>query len=141
MMLTTKGRYAVMAMVDLAYYGGSSRTISLQDIGDRQEIALNYLEQIFSKLKKGYLVLSTKGPGGGYRLSRDAKDISILDIINAVGENIQITRCEKGKLGCLESHNKKCFTHSLWGHLTDNIMNYLHSRSLQDICDEANKGR
>ncbi len=136
MMLTTKGRYAVMAMVDLTYYGKDNKAIALQEISHRQDIALNYLEQIFNKLKKSNLVDSFKGPGGGYKLSKLAKDISVLEVINAVEESIKITRCEENNhKGCLIKHNKICFTHALWDGLGKQISNYLDSVTLEDVCN------
>ncbi len=135
MMLTTKGRYAVMAMVDLAYYGGANEVSALHEISDRQEIAVNYLEQLFSKLKKHNLVEAFKGPGGGYRLSKNPKDISVLEVINAAGESIKITRCEKESKGCLVKRNKICFTHVVWDGLGKQISDYMDSMSLQDICN------
>jgi Rrf2 family transcriptional regulator, iron-sulfur cluster assembly transcription factor len=133
-MLTTKGRYAVMAMVDLAHYGVNEKAIALHEISARQDITINYLEQLFSKLKKHQLVKSLKGPGGGYLLSKSAKDISILSIIDAVEESIQITRCHNTGKGCLIKSNTFCFTHALWDGLGKQISNYLGSTSLQDVC-------
>ena len=134
MMLTTKGRYAVMAMVDLAHYGANKKAIALYEISARQDITINYLEQLFSKLKKHQLVKSLKGPGGGYLLSKSAKDISILSIIDAVEESIQITRCHNTGRGCLTKSNTICFTHALWDGLGRQISNYLGSTSLKDVC-------
>ncbi len=136
MMLTTKGRYAVMAMVDLAYYSAGGQVTALHEIADRQEIAINYLEQLFSKLKKANLVEAIKGPGGGYKLSRLPKEISILEVINAVNESIKITRCDNNGGGCLiKKHNKICFTHALWDGLSKQIGGYLDFMSLQDVCN------
>lgn len=134
MMLTTKGRYAVMALVDIAYYGAEGKVIALHEISSRQEIALNYLEQIFNKLKKANIVTSIKGPGGGYVLSDQTKNISILSIIQAVDESLQITRCSALDSGCLIASKKICFTHALWDGLGKNIKNYLSSISLEDVC-------
>lgn len=138
MMLTTKGRYAVMAMVDLSYYGGDNKIIALHEISERQEIAVSYLEQLFIKLRKNNLVESHRGPGGGYKLSKLPKDISVLEIIDASGEGIKMTRCEKNSSGCLIKSDKICFTHALWDGLDNTISNYLHSVSLQDICNKVN---
>lgn len=135
MMLTTKGRYAVMAMVDIAYYAKGQEVIALHEIAQRQEIAVNYLEQLFCKLKRHNLVESTKGPGGGYKLSRSPQDISIFEVINAVDEDIKITRCENLEKGCLVKRNKICFTHVLWNGLGEKISGYLNSMSLQDVCN------
>ncbi len=135
MMLTTKGRYAVMAMVDLAHYGVNRKATALHEISARQDITLSYLEQLFNQLKKHDLVLAIKGPGGGYILSKAAEDISILAVINAVGEKIKITRCsEKTGKGCLTTKGGICFTHALWDGLGNQISGYLASMSLQDVC-------
>jgi Rrf2 family iron-sulfur cluster assembly transcriptional regulator len=136
MMLTTKGRYAVMAMVDIALHS-DGKAISLQDIALRQNIALNYLEQIFVKLKKDGLVTSLRGPGGGYLLSKNAEVIKIADIIIAADESIKITRCSDAELsGCM--HDKtRCLTHDLWEGLGNHIFGYLRSVSLADICNRT----
>lgn len=134
MMLTTKGRYAVMAMVDIAVHSKGS-PITLGEIAERQHIALNYLEQIFGKLRKEGLVDSVRGPGGGYMLTSPAASVCIADIILAVDEKVKITRCE-GELssGCM--HDKTpCLTHDLWEELGNNIINYLRSVSLEDVCN------
>lgn len=135
MMLTTKGRYAVMAMVDLSYYSKDDKAIALHEISNRQDIAVSYLEQLFNKLKKHNLVESFRGPGGGYKLAKKAKDISIFAIISAVDESIKITRCESMSKGCLTKQNKICFTHALWDGLGKQITDYLESISLQDVSD------
>ena len=132
MMLSTKARYAVMAMTDLARTGDGS-PVCLADIAERQEVTQPYLEQIFSKLKKGGLVRSVRGPGGGYTLSRDAEDIPVSDIVVAVEEPLKITRCEHGNGGCL-SEKSRCLTHDLWEGLEMSIYGYLRSISLQDVC-------
>jgi len=138
-MLTTKGRYAVMAMVDLTYYRQGNKAVALHEISARQDIGLSYLEQLFNKLKKHKLVEAIKGPGGGYLLSKAAKDISIFSIVTAVDESMKITRCESASKGCLVNNNKICFTHTLWDGLGKHISNYLDSISLQDICDKIGK--
>ncbi len=137
MMLTTKGRYAVMAMVDLVHYGNNGKATALHEIAERQNITINYLEQLFNKLKKKQLVDSIKGPGGGYNLKINAKDITILDIILAAGESLKITRCDAANKGCLGSNHKVCLTHVLWEGLGLQISNYLKSISLQDVCDNV----
>ena len=139
MMLTTRGRYAVMAMVDLAMQK-SSRPIALSDIATRQNIALNYLEQIFSRLKKHGLVRSVRGPGGGYVLAKQIQDTSVVEVISAVDEAITITRCNKNKSeqGCMKD-NARCLTHDLWEGLGDQISSYLQSISLADICNKSIK--
>jgi len=126
MRLTTKGRYAVTAMLDLSLnYGLGS--ITLADISDRQGISLSYLEQLFSRLRKQGLVSSTRGPGGGYRLSNPAEDISVLDVIAAVDEKVDSTACEK-KGNCQDGN--QCLSHELWTSLSEQIESYLSGISL-----------
>ena len=132
MMLTTKGRYAVMAMVDLSFYKENNKPVALHEISARQDITVSYLEQLFSKLKKHQLVEAIKGPGGGYVLAKDAKDISIFSIINAVDESVKMTRCSNKS--CITNSQKFCFTHSLWEGLGKQISSYLEAISLQDMC-------
>ncbi len=129
MRLTTRGRYAVTAMLDLTLSTNGS-PISLADIADRQGISLSYLEQLFSKLRKRGLVSSIRGPGGGYHLARDAATISVAEVIRAVDESIDTTKC--GGLG--DCHNEGlCLTHHLWVDLTRRIDNHLSQISLQDL--------
>lgn len=131
MILTTKGRYAVMAIVEIA----SEKTnlpVSLVTISKRQKISLSYLEQIFSHLKKGGIVKAVKGPGGGYILAGNRHEITIAQIISAIGESIKMTRCSKEKKSCLNS-GSKCITHHLWRGLEKEIYQYLDSVSLQDL--------
>ncbi len=131
MRLTTKGRYAVTAMLDLAInqQGG---TISLADISSRQEISLSYLEQLFSKLRKNGLVSSVRGPGGGYRLAIDADEISVADIVDAVDERIDATNC-KGMGNCNEGH--MCLTHHLWMDLSAQIREFLRDITLASLLE------
>ncbi|HSD34911.1 MAG TPA: Rrf2 family transcriptional regulator [Alphaproteobacteria bacterium] len=133
MKLSTKGRYAVMAMVDLAcHYRGAP--ISLADIAQRQEISLSYLEQLFARLRRGGLVRSVRGPGGGYLPARPLDDTRISDIILAVDEPIRATRCPLGTgTGC-KSDKSRCLTHDLWDELGNQIHLYLSSVSLADVC-------
>lgn len=132
MMLTTKGRYAVMALVDLAAQESES-PVTLAAIAERQEIALPYLEQIFAKLRRSGLVDSVRGPGGGYALARGAENTFVSDIILAVEESIKMTRCEKeSAAGCMKPKTR-CLTHDLWEGLGDQIHNYLSGISLQDV--------
>ena len=134
MKLSTKGRYAVMAMVDLAKCE-SNKPISLADIADRQEISLSYLEQLFSRLRKGGLVKSIRGPGGGYMLSRTPTQVRISDIILAVDEPIKATRCKsESSVGCTGTKSR-CLTHDLWEELGHHIHIYLNSVSIADICE------
>ncbi len=134
MKLSTKGRYAVMAMVDLSC-NSHGDPVALADIAERQEISLSYLEQLFGKLRKGGLVKSVRGPGGGYLLARPAPQLRISDIILAVDEPLQTTRCSPGTpAGC--HHNKgRCLTHDLWEELGNQIYLYLSSVSLADVVE------
>jgi Rrf2 family iron-sulfur cluster assembly transcriptional regulator len=133
--LSTRGRYAVMAMVDLARHSNGS-PVSLSEIAERQEISLSYLEQLFAKLRRGGLVTSVRGPAGGYLLARQRDDTRIADIILAVDEPIQAVRCAPGSaLGCRGDHSR-CLTHDLWEELSNQIHLYLSSVSLGDICEK-----
>jgi len=133
MRLSTKGRYAVMAMADLARReGDATRAVALADIAERQEISLSYLEQLFSRLRRKGLVKSARGPGGGYRLARTAVETSIADIVHAVDEPLRATRCEKLGPGCM-IRGERCMTHDLWADLGDRIEDYLASVSLADV--------
>ncbi|MGB0696347.1 MAG: Rrf2 family transcriptional regulator [Rhodospirillaceae bacterium] len=134
MRLSTKGRYAVMAMADLAAHS-SGKPVALADIADRQEISLSYLEQLFGRLRKGGLVKSVRGPGGGYLLSRDAGDMRISDIILAVDEPIQTTRCSPGSPAGCHNNKGRCLTHDLWEELANQIYLYLSSVSLEDVTE------
>jgi len=132
MRLTTKGRFAVTAMVDLAMSGGE-RPVTLGDISERQKISLSYLEQLFGKLRRRALVSSVRGPGGGYRLSRPMSDLSVGEIILAVDEPIDATQCG-GKENCHDEH--KCITHDLWTELNRHIFDYLESVTLSDLVEK-----
>ncbi len=134
MRLTTKGRFAVTAMVDLAMRGDQG-PVTLAGISERQKISLSYLEQLFGKLRRHNIVSSVRGPGGGYRLSRPAAEIPIADIILAVDEPLDATDCQ-GRGDCREG--KPCITHDLWHGLTQNIYNYLSKVSLQQLVDDQN---
>ena len=131
MKLSTKGRYAVMAMADLGKTE-PGKPVALADIADRQEISLSYLEQLFGKLRRAGLVKSVRGPGGGYLLSRGAGEIRISDVITAVDEPISATRCTKAE-GC-HSDKARCLTHDLWQALSYQIHLYLSSVTLADVC-------
>ena len=134
MRLSTKGRYAVMAMVDLAQQGMDAPT-SLAEIAERQEISLSYLEQLFAMLRKGGLVKSVRGPGGGYLLAHHRSETRIADIILAVDEPIRATRCAPGApVGC-RGNRTRCSTHDLWEELGNQIHLYLSSVSLEDVCE------
>jgi Rrf2 family iron-sulfur cluster assembly transcriptional regulator len=123
-----------MAMVDLANNSVGS-PVALADIADRQEISLSYLEQLFGKLRKGGLVKSVRGPGGGYLLSRPAPQTRISDIILAVDEPIQTTRCTPGSPAGCHNHKGRCLTHDLWEELGNQIYLYLSSVSLGDVIE------
>ena len=132
MKLTTKGRYAVMAMADLALYKDNG-PISLSDISLRQNISLPYLEQIFIKLKDSNLVKSTRGAKGGYILEKPANDIKISNIISAVDEEVKMLNCKKeSKKGC-NNKSTKCITHNLWDQLDQHINNFFEKVKLQDL--------
>ncbi len=132
MRLSTKGRYAVMAMADLASQG-NGKPVALADIATRQEISLSYLEQLFGKLRKGALVKSVRGPGGGYRLARPGADIRVSDIILAVDEPIQATRCAPGTPAGCHNNKGRCLTHDLWEELSNQIYLYLSSVTLEEV--------
>ncbi|WP_100656010.1 Fe-S cluster assembly transcriptional regulator IscR [Alteromonas flava] len=129
MKLTSKGRYAVTAMLDLALHS-TKGPVPLADISERQEISLSYLEQLFSKLRKEQLVDSVRGPGGGYLLGRDAQTISIGEVIRAVHESVDATRCH-GQSDC--QAGERCLTHSLWQDLSDRINQFLDAISLGEL--------
>lgn len=130
MMLTTKSRYAVMAIIEVAS-GNKDRPMKLADISTSQDIPLNYLEQIFLKLRKANLVRSVKGPGGGYQLNNSSDQITIENIIDAVEENLKMTKCSKGK-SCSKT-GLKCRTHDLWKGLGQQIRNYFANISIADV--------
>jgi len=132
--LSTKGRYAVMAMVDLARHA-QAKPVSLSDIAQRQEISLSYLEQLFTRLRRAELVKSVRGPGGGYRLAKTSMDTRVSEIILAVDEPIKATRCtEMGAAGC-RADRSKCLTHDLWEELGNQIHAFLSSVSLHDVLE------
>jgi len=132
MRLTTKGRFAVTAMIDLALRDHAG-PVALSGISGRQSISLSYLEQLFGKLRRNALVESVRGPGGGYRLGRSAADISIAEIIEAVDEPVDATQCQ-GKENCLD--DRRCLTHDLWSRLNERMVEYLDSVSLEDLIAE-----
>jgi len=136
MRLSTKGQYAVRAMVDLAYYS-KDKPVTLQEIADREEISINYLEQLFAKLRRNRIVNSVRGPGGGYLLASSADKISIGDIIEAVEESLTPVACVEGDVGC--GRIDKCVTFKLWKGLGDRIKDFLNSITVQDLCDDAGK--
>ena len=145
MRLSTKGRYAVMAMADLAGHAPEFHTeakpVALAEIAERQDISLSYLEQLFAKLRRGGLVTSVRGPGGGYRLSRPSAELRIADIIVAVDEPIAATRCKTGSAkGCTKT-GARCVTHDLWEELGQQIHVFLSSVSLADVVEKRVLGR
>jgi Rrf2 family iron-sulfur cluster assembly transcriptional regulator len=146
MRLSTRGRYAVMAMVELAsragagsVRGNAGRPVSLAEIADAQLLSLAYLEQLFARLRRGGLVASVRGPGGGYRLGRPAGQITLADITDAVEEPIRATRCEEGGPGCVAV--KRCLTHDLWAELGEQIRLFLAHVTLADVVEGRVLGR
>jgi Rrf2 family iron-sulfur cluster assembly transcriptional regulator len=129
MRLTTKGRYAVTAMLDLSIHS-SKGPVNLSDISRRQDISLSYLEQLFARLRKRKLVSSVRGPGGGYRLGRNDSTIHVAEIIDAVNESIDTTKCQ-GKSDCQQGET--CLTHHLWQDLSDQIHTFLSNITLADL--------
>jgi len=134
MKLSTKGRYAVMALVDLASQT-DGRPVALADIAERQEISLSYLEQLFAKLRRGGLVRSVRGPGGGYLLAHAASETRISDAILAVDEPIRATRCKPNSSAGCRANKSRCLTHDLWEELGNQIHVFLSSVSLADVCN------
>ncbi len=137
MKLGTKGRYAVMAMAELALRSGGSdraRPVTLAEIAAGQEISQSYLEQLFGRLRRAGLVRSARGPGGGYRLARPAAELRIADIVVAVDENLRATRCPPdAQSGCMKDASR-CITHDLWDELGIHIHQFLDAVSLEDVC-------
>ncbi len=132
MRLTTKGRFAVTAMLDLALHSGKG-PVTLANISERQKISLSYLEQLFGKLRRGKLVESVRGPGGGYNLARPAQLLSVADIIIAVEEPIDSRQCE-GKENC--AGDRRCMTHDLWESLNDTVISYLSGVNLAELVEK-----
>jgi Rrf2 family iron-sulfur cluster assembly transcriptional regulator len=135
MRLTTKGRFAVTAMIDLALNNGAG-PVTLADISQRQKISLSYLEQLFGKLRRKALVTSVRGPGGGYNLANPTDQVSVADIIVAVDEPIDATQCG-GKENCKD--DKKCITHDLWTDLNKHIFEYLRGVKLSELVAKQKK--
>jgi len=135
MRLTTKGRFAVTAMLDVAIHNDVG-PVALAGISERQLISLSYLEQLFGKLRRSGLVDSVRGPGGGYRVSRDLETVSVADIVKAVDEPIDATQCG-GLANCHDDH--QCMTHYLWTNLNLRITEYLDSISLEDLVSHQKK--
>src|SRR3974390_2749223 len=129
MRLTTKGRFAVTAMVDLAMQRGSG-PVTLAEISQRQKISLSYLEQLFGKLRRRELVESVRGPGGGYHLARDASKVTVAEIISAVEETLDSTQCG-GRENCHDNH--RCMTHELWEELNTTVYGFLSGVTLAQL--------
>jgi Rrf2 family iron-sulfur cluster assembly transcriptional regulator len=143
MRLTTKGRFAVTAMLDIAVHEIASsaadiKPITLAGISERQNISLSYLEQLFSRLRRKGLVTSVRGPGGGYQLAKNCADISVAEIINAVDEQIDATQCG-GHENCRDEG--RCMTHDLWATLNNKILDYLTGVSLSDMVNSQKNGQ
>lgn len=136
MKLSTKGRYAVMAMVDIGQQG-PIRPVSLADIAGRQDISQEYLEQLFGKLRRAGLVESARGPGGGYRLALPAEEILVADIISAADEPLRMTRCEGDAIdGCVKG--ERCCTHDLWASIGRQVNSFLSNITLGDVVNKRN---
>jgi Rrf2 family iron-sulfur cluster assembly transcriptional regulator len=131
MQLSTKGRYAVMAMTDLALRA-SEKAVSVAEIAARQQISQAYLEQLFARLKRRGLVTAQRGPGGGYRLARPATETTVAEVVTAVDEPLRATRCAGGTVGCMRD-GARCLTHDLWDETGRRIQAYLASVSLADV--------
>ena len=143
MHLSTRGRYAVMALVDLAVREAAApgcRPVTLAEIAASQQLSLSYLEQLFGKLRRGGLVISARGPSGGYRLARPAHAIAIAEIVSAVDEAIRATRCVDGGTGC-RADKARCQTHELWAELGQQIHFFLVGISLAVVIDRRVVGR
>ena len=138
MKLTSKGRYAVMALADIATFN-LREPVSLRDISLRQGISLDYLEQLFLKLKKNKIVNSIRGKKGGYILSKDASDIKISDIFFAVDEEVKTVGCEKHSKKACNGKSAKCISHNLWDELEDYINDFFKSKSLGDLVNQKNR--
>ncbi|WP_428356174.1 Rrf2 family transcriptional regulator [Methyloprofundus sp.] len=133
MRLTTKGRYAVTAMLDLAFHS-QAKPVTLTEIATRQTISLSYLEQLFSRLRRANMVVGVRGPGGGYKLSRGPEEICITQIILAVDEQVDLTNCES-KANC--QNDQPCLTHDLWMGLSHTVRSYLDGITLAQLLDQA----
>ena len=140
MRLTSKGRYAVMAMADLALHGGDTRAVPLQEVARRQEISLSYLEQLFARMRRAGLVSGVRGPGGGYRLARGSDAITVAEIIAAVNEPIKATRCEEGSMKSCIGRSGRCIAHGLWAEMGERIQGFLASVSLADVLEQRFDG-
>ena len=134
MKLTSKGRFAVMSLVDIAINSVANKPVSLSDISSRQNISLPFLEQIFISLKKNGIVKSVRGPSGGYTFAKNPDFIKIYDVIKAIDEDLKIMRCNGVDYGCIPNKKKsKCLTHNLWNKLSNHIFFFLSSISINDV--------
>ncbi len=140
MKLTSKSRYAVMALVDLARFDGLN-PVSLRDISLRQGISLDYLEQIFSKLRKKEIVLSVRGTQGGYILNKKAEEIKLTNIFDAVDEKVKTLQCKKESKKSCNGRSTKCLTHNLWDELENHINDFFEKKSLEDLVKENTERR
>ena len=136
MKMSTKGRYAVMAMIDIGM-NSAGKPVSLADIAARQDISQEYLEQLFGKLRRAGLVASSRGPGGGYALARPADGIAMADVIQAVDEELKVTRCSGDAVdGCVKG--ERCCAHDLWSSMGRQMMHFLESITLEDVVEKRN---
>ncbi len=134
MRLTSKGRFAVMSLVDIAINSVGNKPVSLSEISNRQNISLPFLEQIFISLKKSGIVKSIRGPSGGYTFAKNPDFIKIYDVIKAIDEDLKIMRCNGIDYGCIPNKRKtKCLTHNLWNKLSNHILFFLSSVSINDV--------
>ena len=134
MKLTSKGRFAVMSLVDIAINSVANKPVSLSDISSRQNISLPFLEQIFISLKKSGIVKSVRGPSGGYTFAKNPDFIKIYDVIKAIDEDLKIMKCNGVDYGCIPNNGKtKCLTHNLWNKLSNHIFYFLSSVSINDV--------
>ncbi len=140
MKLTSKGRYAVMALVDLAKFNDLN-PVSLRDISLRQGISLDYLEQIFLKLRKNEIVQSVRGTQGGYVLNKKAKEIKLTNIFDAVDEKVKTVQCKKESKKSCNGRSTKCLTHNLWDELENHINDFFEKKSLEDLVKETSERR
>ena len=140
MRLTSKGRYAVMAMADLALHGGDERAVPLQEVAKRQEISLSYLEQLFARMRRAGLVSGVRGPGGGYRLAKGSHSITVAEIIASVNEPIKATRCDEDSMKSCIGRSGRCIAHGLWQEMGDRIQVFLGSVSLADVLEQRFDG-
>ena len=139
MKLTTKGKFAVTALLDIALYGSDSKPMTLYAISDRQGISISYLEQLFVKLRRQGMVKSYKGPGGGYILSKGLEQLKISEIIKAVDDDLDARSCH-GMKNCREKNNQ-CLTHNLWSGLTNHVYDYLDKISLLDLLENPSNNK